>query len=80
VRHEDTGLLVAPGQPAALADSLARLLSDAPLRARLARAARSYVALNYSFERMVGSLERLYMAELARVHSQPVLQSRCAEL
>jgi glycosyltransferase involved in cell wall biosynthesis len=37
----DAGLLAPPNAPAALADALARLLSDAGLRARLARAARS---------------------------------------
>src|SRR5438094_787701 len=37
VRHDRTGLLVPYGGDAALADALARVLTDAPLRARLAR-------------------------------------------
>ena len=37
VRHDRTGLLVPYGDDAALADALARVLTDAPLRERLAR-------------------------------------------
>ena len=36
VRHEETGLLVPPGDPLALAEALVRLLQDHALRARLA--------------------------------------------
>jgi len=39
VRHEETGLTVPTRNPEALAAALARLLADAPLRARLADAA-----------------------------------------
>ena len=35
VRHEQDGLVVAPGEPQALADALIRLTDDAPLRDRL---------------------------------------------
>lgn len=38
VRHEQTGLLVAPGDPVALAAAVNRLLGDVALRGRLARA------------------------------------------
>lgn len=40
VLHEQTGLLVPPGDPVALANALERLLTDADLRAAVARAAR----------------------------------------
>jgi glycosyltransferase involved in cell wall biosynthesis len=43
VRHEETGLIVPPDDPVALADALARLGGDAALRARLGRAARALV-------------------------------------
>lgn len=41
VVHEDTGLLVPPRDPAALADAIERLLGDLALARRLARAARA---------------------------------------
>jgi glycosyltransferase involved in cell wall biosynthesis len=40
VRHEENGLLIAPGDVAGLVDALVRLHDDEPLRARLASAAR----------------------------------------
>jgi colanic acid/amylovoran biosynthesis glycosyltransferase len=43
VRPEHTGLLTPPGDPAALAKALARLLDDADLRVRLATNARALV-------------------------------------
>jgi glycosyltransferase involved in cell wall biosynthesis len=44
LRDEDTGLVVPPGDPAALAAALRRLHDDAPLRARLGAAGRAAVA------------------------------------
>ncbi len=43
VRDMETGLVVAPADPAALAAAIRRLLADAPLRARLGAAARAAV-------------------------------------
>lgn len=43
IHHEENGLLVTPGQAAELADAMARLLADAPLRTRLAQAARNTI-------------------------------------
>jgi colanic acid/amylovoran biosynthesis glycosyltransferase len=43
VRHEETGLIVPPADPTALADALVRLAADAGLRARLGTAARALV-------------------------------------
>src|SRR5690606_31708938 len=42
VRDGETGLLVAPGDDAALADALTRLVSDGELRTRLGDAARRF--------------------------------------
>jgi glycosyltransferase involved in cell wall biosynthesis len=54
------GVLVAPGDPAALADALERLLADEPRRARLAGAGREKVRRRFGFEAMVRAYEGLY--------------------
>ena len=66
-----TGILVPPGDDEALAGALGHLFSD-PLQAeRLGLAARRHVEGHYSFTRMVGAFEELYLAELAR-HGYPL--------
>lgn len=60
-----TGLLVPPGNAAALATALRRLFSEPDLAARLGQAAQTQVRQRYSFERMVASFEELYAAGLA---------------
>lgn len=50
VRDGVTGLLSPVGDPAALADSLARLLSDSDTRRKMGRAARKHVEENFSQE------------------------------
>jgi glycosyltransferase involved in cell wall biosynthesis len=65
VRHERTGLLVAPGDPSALADAIERLASDARLRGELGRAGRSFVAERYRWQDNVVQMERLYKYVIA---------------
>jgi L-malate glycosyltransferase len=60
-----TGLLVAPGDPRALAHSVCRVMSDRALGERLGKIA-SQEAQRYSFSRMTSSFELLYLAELNR--------------
>jgi glycosyltransferase involved in cell wall biosynthesis len=62
----ETGLLVAPGDSGAIATSVARLLDDRPLAARLGRAASELIADKFSVERMVRATEQLYANLLAR--------------
>jgi glycosyltransferase involved in cell wall biosynthesis len=57
VRDGETGLVVAPGDPAALAAAIGRLLSDAPLRERLGTGARAAVA-NYTYDAMLAAFDR----------------------
>jgi glycosyltransferase involved in cell wall biosynthesis len=60
----ETGLLVRPDDPAALADALLRLRDDPELRARLGRHARDRALERFSLARMAEAYEALY-AELA---------------
>lgn len=57
--------LVAAGDAGMLAESLERLLGDAPLRARLAQSARSLVLERYSGARVAAALEDHYARLLA---------------
>lgn len=66
VIHGETGLLIEPGDPAAIARSVARLLDDRELAARLGRAARELIATRFSVEQMVHATEQLYIDLLLR--------------
>lgn len=57
VRDGDTGLVVAPDDPAALARAIDRLLADAPLRERLGTGARRAVA-GYTYDAMADAFGR----------------------
>jgi glycosyltransferase involved in cell wall biosynthesis len=65
VRDGETGLVVAPGDPAALAAATNRLLADRALRERLGSAARTAVA-SYTYEAMADGVGRALAA--AGVH------------
>jgi glycosyltransferase involved in cell wall biosynthesis len=70
IRSPDHGLLVPPGDAAALGSAMARLAEDAPLRARLGAAARQLVAEHFSWERISetaeGTLQALVEAAASR--------------
>ena len=59
------GLLVPPGDPGALAEALARLLDDPPLRERLGRSARLRAEREFDQALMVDRLDTL-LGEMAR--------------
>jgi glycosyltransferase involved in cell wall biosynthesis len=61
-----TGVLVAPGDPAALAAVLERLLADGDLRRRLGAAGRERVLARFDLEPMRRAHVDLYARELAR--------------
>ena len=55
-----SGVLVPPGNPAALARAALALLADAPLRARLGQAARERVEQMFAWDVLAGAAERAY--------------------
>jgi glycosyltransferase involved in cell wall biosynthesis len=59
LEDERSGLLAPPGDPAALARALLRLLDDAPLRARLGAAAQARAAA-FSWDGLASQAERAY--------------------
>ena len=60
VMEPEAGLLVPPGDPAALAEAVAGLLADEPRRDELGRAARRIAQERYSWDRIAGRLAEIY--------------------
>ncbi len=60
VRAGRTGLLVAPGDPAALARALRTLADDPPAARRMGEAGRADVAERFTIDRMIDELQALY--------------------
>jgi glycosyltransferase involved in cell wall biosynthesis len=73
----ETGLLVAPGDSAALADAIVRLLADRPLAVQLGRAARVRIADHFSVRRMVRATEDLYVDLLERKQRKRLPSAAC---
>ena len=66
VRDQETGLVVAPGDPVELAAAIDRLLGDPVLRASLGAAGKIAVT-GYTYEAMVAAFD-LALAAAARPH------------
>jgi len=60
VADGETGLLVPPRDPDALADALRRLLDDPDLRRRMGEAGRRRVAADFTAERMADRVLAVY--------------------
>jgi glycosyltransferase involved in cell wall biosynthesis len=60
VRNRETGLLVTPGDPHALAQALALLAADPELAARMGAAGAAEVAERFSVQRLADRLQKLY--------------------
>jgi glycosyltransferase involved in cell wall biosynthesis len=60
VRDGETGLLVPPEDPRALAGAIRRLLADAELRQRLGKQGRQHVLSRFTADHMARAFERLY--------------------
>lgn len=65
VRHEVDGLVVPPGDAAALAAAIERLTGDAALRARLGAAARQHVLDHFTTDRVAAGIRNSYASLLA---------------
>ena len=65
VRDGETGFLVPPQDPAALARRIGDLLDDPALRARMGRAARRFVEQHFDSRRQTTRLEALYDTAVA---------------
>jgi glycosyltransferase involved in cell wall biosynthesis len=68
VTHEQTGLLVEPGNPPELRAAIDRLLADPALRAQLGTAARAWITELCSWERVLDSTLETYAAATGRKH------------
>lgn len=66
VQHEQTGLVVPPRSPTALAAALTRLAGDAELRARLGAEGRRRAVEVFSQDRMLARIEDVYRAVINR--------------
>ncbi|NBB82813.1 MAG: glycosyltransferase [Alphaproteobacteria bacterium] len=60
VHDGETGLLVEPSNPAAMAEALVRLLNDKPLRARYGRAGRQRFEARFTADRMAARTAAVY--------------------
>ena len=70
VADGETGFLVRPEDPAALAAALARLLADPELRARFGRAGRRRFVERFTNTRMAADTLRVYARQLRSLRSQ----------
>jgi glycosyltransferase involved in cell wall biosynthesis len=64
-RHDETALLVPPGDPEALAAAINRLLDDPDLRARIGTAGRGRVFERYTWAATAKGTVEQYRAELS---------------
>jgi len=79
VENEQTGLLVPPRDPAALALAIDSLLSDPERAAHLGRAGRRRVERFFQLDKMVGETEILYHELLERAARRSELATRPAQ-
>ncbi len=65
VQHDDTGIVVPPSQPAALATAINRLSQNPALGRAMGNRGRQRVLDEFTIERMVGRIERVYQEVLS---------------
>jgi glycosyltransferase involved in cell wall biosynthesis len=62
IKHEETGLLVPPGNPIELAEGINRILNAPELAAKLAAAGRKLIEEKFSAAKMAAQYEDLYLS------------------
>ena len=80
VHPGQTGILVQPNDPQGLSDGICRLMTNSREAHALAAGGRSLVESQFSFDRMVSSIEQLYDQELSRRAPERAVQSQFASL
>jgi len=84
VIHEETGLMVPPGDPSAMAEAICRLLRDPELARQLGEAGRKYVISEFSLEGFARKTQEFYLESLRmispRVHAGAGLSEAQSEL
>lgn len=79
IEHLESGVLVEPENPRALADWIVRLHMDSDLRKRLASAATSRVRDRFTVDRQGAVLHEAYLAALNLRHGPPPVRRRTLE-
>jgi len=74
VRHGETGLLVPPLAPPALASAVIRILQDRQLATRLGRNGRARVEQHFTIDLMVRRTTELYRSLLCQDENAPATQ------
>jgi len=69
VVHGDTGLLVPPRDPHALAQALETLMRDPALRERMGRAAHAYAQAHFGIDLMLDAMEAVFSRVAARARN-----------
>ncbi len=67
IQHEQTGLLVKPGDPPALAEAILRLMNDPEMRQRIGQQAKLYAHNHFSHERTASQVFQIYQEVLAKL-------------
>jgi glycosyltransferase involved in cell wall biosynthesis len=66
-----TGLLVTPGDPAALAESIEKLMNDPNLRRQMSEASVSRIRERFSIEDMTNKIERIFTEAISKQKKSP---------
>lgn len=78
IRHLETGILVAPDDPAGIADWIVRLHDDAALRERLGEAAHVHVLRSFTLTNQAEGLARAYELAIRRAGARRRLNAPAA--
>lgn len=78
--HLETGVLVAPERPGALAEWIVRLHDDPELRSRLGAAGSRHVRESFTIERQAAVMHAAYLTALNLRHGPPSIRRQALEI